>query len=47
MKQFYLAVEGGEVCPDTLGSWAEQFPEIIKGYKLKNILNADEIGLFW
>ena len=30
-----------------LESWAEQLPEIVKGYGLKDIWNADETGLFW
>ena len=32
---------------ETLVSWAERLPEIVKGYELKDIWNADETGLFW
>ena len=47
VKQFSAAGEYGEVNPETLKSWAERLPEIVKGYKLKDIWNADETGLFW
>ena len=47
VKQFSVAGEDGEVNAETLESWAERLPEIVKGYKLKDIWNADETGLFW
>ena len=46
-KQFSVAGEDGEVNAETLKSWAERLPEIVKGYELKYIWNADETGLFW
>ena len=53
VKQFSVAgedgvnVNGEEVNAETLESWAERLLEIVKGYELKNIWNADETGLFW
>ena len=47
VKQFSVAGEDGEVNAETLESWAERLPEIVKGYELKDIWNADETGLFW
>ena len=47
VKQFSVAGEDGEVSAETLESWAERLPEVVKGYKLKDIWNADETGLFW
>ena len=40
VKQFSVAGEDGEVNAETLESWAERFPEIVKGYELKDIWNA-------
>ena len=47
VKQFSVAGEDGQVNAETLESWAERLPEIVKGYELKDIWNADETGLFW
>ena len=47
VKQFSVAGEDGEVNAETLETWAERLPEIVKGYELKVIWNADETGLFW
>ena len=47
VKQFSVAGEDGEVNAETLESWAERLPEIVKGYELKDIWNADETGLFF
>ena len=38
--------EDKEVNAETLESWAKRLPEIVKGYELKDISNADETGLF-
>ena len=46
VKQFSVAGEDGEVNAETF-AWAERLPEIVKGYGLKDIWNADETGLFW
>jgi hypothetical protein len=36
------------VCPVTAMGWkSEELPKIISGYQLKDIFNADEIGLFY
>ena len=42
-----MAGEDGQVNAETLESWAERLPEIVKGYELKDIWNADETALFW
>ena len=47
VKQFSVAGEDGKVNAETLESWAERSPEIVKGYELKDIWNADETELFW
>ena len=47
IKRFNVAGEDGEVNAETLESWAEWLSEIVKGYELKDIWNADETGLFW
>ena len=47
VKQFSVAGEDREVNAETLETWAERLPEIVKGYELKDIWNADETGLFW
>ena len=47
VRQFSVAGEDGEVNAETIESWAERLPEIVKGYELKDIWNADETGLFW
>ena len=46
VRQFSVAGEDGEVNAETLESWAERLPEIVKEYELKDIWNADETGLF-
>ena len=47
VKQFRQAGEDEEVNAETLKSWAERLPEILNGYELKDVWNADETGLFW
>ena len=42
VKEFSVAGEDGEVNAETLESWAERLPEIVKGYELKDVWNADE-----
>ena len=37
VKQFSVAGEDGEVNAETLESWAERLPEVVKGYELKDI----------
>ena len=46
-KPFSVTGEDGEVNAETLESWAKRLPEIVKGYELKDIWNADKTGLFW
>ena len=37
VKQFSVAGEDGEVNTETLESWAERLPEIVKDYELKDM----------
>lgn len=39
--------ESASVDPVTVNSWKEQIHEVIQGYELKDIFNADETGLFF
>ena len=39
--------DGGDASAGTLKSWAERLPVLVKGYELKDVLNADETGLYW
>ncbi|GBN15367.1 Tigger transposable element-derived protein 6 [Araneus ventricosus] len=40
--------ESGDVDCETVNDWIEnQLPNLIKGYKQKDIFNADETGLFY
>ena len=47
VKQSSAAGGHGEVNAETLESWAERLPELVKGYELKDIWNADKTGLLW
>lgn len=39
--------EAKDVNPETVSEWTLQIKEIIKGYKLEDIANCDETGLFY
>ena len=39
--------ESGVVSGDTIVSWKERIPELLRGYLAKNIWNLDETGCFW
>ena len=42
-----LCGEGNEVSTQTVKAWIERLPELYRGYEPKNILNLDELGLFF
>ena len=42
-----LCGEGDEVSTQTVQAWIERLPELYRGYEPKNILNPDELGLFF
>ena len=37
----------GDVSGQTIESWKERLPEILRGYSARNIWNIDETGCFW
>ena len=50
VEQFIVAAEDGEVNAETLESWAERLPEIVKGYELKDIgmlMKQDSSGVHY
>ena len=46
LRNFTVAEEDGKVNAETLESLAGRLLEILKDYKLKQVWNADETGLF-
>lgn len=47
VKRFTICGESGDVQGKTVDSWKERLPEIVKGYKIEDIWNMDESGVFW
>ena len=39
--------ESGDVSGETVDSWKELLPELVRGYSAENIWNLDEIECFW
>ena len=39
--------ESGDVSGETVDSWKERLPELVRGYPAENIWNLDETGCFW
>ena len=39
--------ESGDVQGETVSSWMERLPEILRGYAKEDIYNLDETGSFW
>ena len=39
--------EADDVSVSTVRSWIERLPELVKGYKLEDVWNMDELGLFF
>lgn len=42
-----IAGEAGDVSVTTVRAWMERLPELTKDYSPENILNMDELGLFF
>ena len=47
MKQLKVNGESADVQGETVDSWKEMLPEIVKGYAKEDICNMDEMGVFW
>ena len=47
VRMVKICGESGDVCGETVESWLERLPEIVRGYKKENIFNMDETGVFW
>lgn len=47
IKQMRVNGESGDVSGQTVDSWKEHLPEILRGYTAENIWNLDETGCFW
>lgn len=39
--------ENGDFCEAIIESWNEQVRQFIRGWKLEDVWNMDEIGSFW
>ena len=39
--------ESGNVAGETIASWRERIPELLRGYSAENVWNLDETGCFW
>ena len=42
-----ISGEAGEVPITTVKVWMERLPQLVKGYSLEDVLNMDELGLFF
>ena len=42
-----ISGEAGEVPITTVKAWMERLPELVKGYSYEDVLNMDELGLFF
>ncbi len=47
IKKVRICGESGDVCGETVQSWKERLPEILRGYSKEDIWNIDETGVFW
>ena len=47
VRKLTICGESGDVSGETIASWKERFPEILRGYEEKNVYNIDETGCFW
>ena len=39
--------QSGDVAGETITSWRERIPELLRGYSAENVWNLDETGCFW
>ena len=42
-----ISGEAGDIPITTVKAWMEGLPELVKGYSLEDVLNMDELGLFF
>ena len=42
-----ISWEAGDIPITTVKAWMERLPELVKGYSLEDVLNTDELGLFF
>ena len=47
IKRVAVCGEAGDVRGETVTSWKERLPEILRGYAKEDIYNLDETGCFW
>ena len=47
VKRVSICGESGDVCGETITSWKERVPEILRGYDKRDVFNLDETGCFW
>ena len=47
MRKVAICGESGDVSGETVASWKERLPEILRGYEERDIYNLDEMGCFW
>ena len=47
LKKMTISGESGYVSGDTVDSWKQRLPEIVKGYSTEDVWNLDESGVYW
>ena len=47
IRETRITGEADDVSVSTVRSWIERLPELIKGYKLEDVWNMDELGLLF
>ena len=47
IRETRITGEADDVSVSTVRSWIERLPELVKGYKLEDVWNMDELGLFF
>ena len=46
VKEMKINGESGDVRGETVDSWKERLPELLRGYPIENIWNLDETACF-
>ena len=47
IRETRITGEADDVSVSTVRSWIERLPELVKGYKLEDVWNMPELGLFF
>ena len=47
IKQMNVCGESGDIQGETVSSWMERLPEILRGYAKEDTYHLDETGSFW